>query len=104
VSLFLCINDEENADKFKNWNTYFPNVINKDVAVESGYFFAVTEVKLLEVSAVLWGSNELTPVLSTTPIVETDEETQKQAAKALEIDIEVEPTLVVTPKRKVFIN
>lgn len=86
VKLFLCVNDPENADKFKNWNTYFNTVINKDDVLKQGYFFAVTEVKLLEVSAVLWGSNELTPTIATTPIIENDEpsnDTQKSIIEPL---------------------
>lgn len=89
VKLVLCINDPENTEKFKNWNSYFTSVINKDDVLAQGYFFAVTEVKLLEVSAVLWGSNELTPTIATTPIVELDEpsdDTQKNKKEPSEDD------------------
>lgn len=62
VKLFLCIDskEEEYAMEKDNWNKYYKYVINKDKVNDKGFFWAVTEIKLLEYSAVLWGSNELT--------------------------------------------
>ncbi len=59
----LCINDEAFADRYENWKLFFPKVINKDRALENGYFWIVKEIQLIEVSAVLFGSNEITPTL-----------------------------------------
>jgi len=64
VKLFFCVNYPEYKEDYANWNTYFPSVINKDKALENGYFWAVTEAKLKEISCVLMGSNELTPTLN----------------------------------------
>jgi len=65
VKIFMCINDPNDSEHFANWNKYFQFVINKEV-VTVGYFWAVTEIKLYEVSAVLWGANEITPTLEET--------------------------------------
>lgn len=65
VKLYLCINSNESqytAEK-ENWNKYYPMVINKEVADEKGFFWAVTEAKVIEGSAVIKGSNEFTPVM-----------------------------------------
>lgn len=64
VNLFFCVNDSDYKEEFANWNTYKSYVINIDKAEEQGYFWAVTEAKLREVSCVLQGSNELTPTLN----------------------------------------
>jgi uncharacterized protein YihD (DUF1040 family) len=78
VKLFICINDPNDSEHFANWNKYFQFVINKEV-ITSGYFWAVTEIKLYEVSAVLWGANEITPTLEETEKeIEPTEVTQKQ--------------------------
>lgn len=46
------------------WEKYYPMVLNKEEADKKGYFWAVTEAKNIEGSAVVKGSNFLTPVLS----------------------------------------
>lgn len=65
VKIYMCIDSDEPEDtQYKdNWNKYYPGVINKEKVDSRGYFWAVTEAKILEVSAVLFGSNELTPTL-----------------------------------------
>jgi hypothetical protein len=66
VKLFFCYNSdlpEYSSDK-QNFDKYYPMVLNKDEADKSGYFWAVTEAKNVEASAVVKGSNFLTPVLS----------------------------------------
>jgi len=65
VKLDLAINDEDSEKELEFWDKYYPQVINKDVADERGFFWVVQEIKLLENSAVLFGSNELTPTLET---------------------------------------
>jgi hypothetical protein len=64
VKLELAINDSNYPAEFAVWNKYFMHVINKDVATKAGYFWVVPEIKLMEVSAVLWGANELTPTVT----------------------------------------
>jgi hypothetical protein len=60
VSLELCINDDQEKEHYAAWLKYIDRVGNKDKAIEQGYFFAITEAKLIEISAVVKGSNELT--------------------------------------------
>ena len=55
-------NEEEYKYEKENWDEYYKFVINKDKVDGRGYFWAVTEIKLLEYSAVLYGANELTTV------------------------------------------
>lgn len=79
VNLFLCINSEERyyQEEKDNWDKYYPVVVNKDVANELGYFWAVTEAKLIEGSAVPIGSNYATPTLSVK--TEPSSDTQKDS-------------------------
>lgn len=73
VNLFLCINSTEEYYKEEktNWDKYIESVVNKDEAEKSGYFWAVTEGKLIEGSAVLLGSNWATPTQSIEPSSDT---------------------------------
>ena len=66
VKYFLCAkNDNPNySSENANWEKYYPMVVNKDVADKYGWFFAVTEAQLIEISAVVKGSNSITPTLS----------------------------------------
>lgn len=63
VKMDLAINDPNYPVEFDIWNKYFAQIINKDIATQCGYFWVIYEIKLLEVSAVLWGANELTPCI-----------------------------------------
>ena len=65
VKLFLAINNESNGyeDEFATWNKYFDQIANKSDAESAGFFWAVTEAKAIEGSAVLRGSNFVTPTL-----------------------------------------
>ena len=80
IRLFLCINSED--DDFvvekEHWDKYYKFVINKNKVDDKGFFWAVTEIKLLEYSAVLFGSNELTTVQDTSEKIEPPESTPKQ--------------------------
>ncbi len=82
VKLELCVNN--NADWAKeekeNWDKYYPSVVNKDDVDERGYFWAVLEQKIIEVSAVPRGSNPATPTTSVEPV--TDTSTKEDSAKA----------------------
>ena len=68
VKLFLCVdtNEPSYASEKANWDKYYPQVMNKEVADQKGYFWAVTEAKVIEGSAVVKGSNTITPVVSIT--------------------------------------
>lgn len=62
----LCINSEEPyyADEKKAWDKYIEYVANRDDVEEAGYFWAVTEAEVVEGSAVLFGSNWVTPTIN----------------------------------------
>jgi hypothetical protein len=88
VKMYFCLDPEYNSDPsyavyHDNWEKYYSDVVNKEVADERGYFYAVTEAKLIEGSAVVRGSNYATPVLSMENKTEPDSSTQKtEAGKA----------------------
>ena len=66
VKIFLCVNNEEPmySSEKANWDKYYPQVANKEIADAKGYFWAVTEAQVVEGSAVVKGSNYATPTLS----------------------------------------
>lgn len=64
VNIELAIKDESYKDEFAVWNKYLGNVVNKEYAESIGYFWAVTEAKVFEGSAVPRGSNPVTPTLN----------------------------------------
>ena len=94
VRLELAVNDEAYPEEFAIWEKAFPQVINKDKVLDRGYFWWVTEVKVFEISAVLMGSNELTPTLSTeskdspTPSIDTLEDKSEAADSTSDEDHE----------------
>ena len=63
VKIELCVNDPEYKQEFANWQACIDLVGNREKAEEKGYFWAVKEAKLIEISCVLEGSNELTRTL-----------------------------------------
>lgn len=79
VDIFMCVNSKERwaQEEKDNWDKYYPEIVNKDVADANGYFFAVTTAKLVEGSAVVKGSNYVTPTISVKEI-EPSDDTQKQ--------------------------
>lgn len=66
VSIGLCINDKDDLPHYDLWKKYYDKVINKEVIDERGYFWIVPEIKIMENSCVLFGSNILTPTLEVT--------------------------------------
>ena len=64
INVSLAVNDEENyPNEYKVWAEVIGKIANRAEAEKRGYFFAVREAALLETSAVLEGSNVLTPTL-----------------------------------------
>lgn len=63
VRLKMAINDENYKEEFAVWNEYLDQIANSQEAEKTGYFFAVTEAKVIEGSAVPIGSNIMTPTL-----------------------------------------
>jgi hypothetical protein len=64
VGLVMCINDEDYGAEYEAWEKYYPEIVNKDVADEKGFFWAIKEAKVIEGSAVPLGSNVVTPTIS----------------------------------------
>lgn len=67
VSMSLCINDAdpEFKQEYANFYKYLAVIANKEDAMEKEYFWAILEAKVCqEGSAVLFGSNSVTPILS----------------------------------------
>lgn len=66
VKLDLAMNSESKWDVVEKeiWDKYIDKVVNRDQAEEQGYFWAVTEAKIIEGSAVLLGSNRVTPTIN----------------------------------------
>jgi hypothetical protein len=71
IKEYFCINSDAYPDQLDNWNKYIKYVANLEEAEAKNYFWAVTEAKIIEGSAVVIGSNWATPTLDFT---ETKEE------------------------------
>lgn len=80
VKIDLAINSESEWDKDEKelWDKYYPIVANKEVADERGYFWVVSEAKVIEGSAVVMGSNSATPTLLVENKSEADNITSEQ--------------------------
>lgn len=64
VKLDLAVRDERYEKEFAIWEKYYDMIVNKDDVDAAGYFWAVTEAKVFEGSAVVKGSNFATPTQS----------------------------------------
>lgn len=71
VKLELAVNDKDYEKEYDFFKKYYDLAINPEIADQYGYFWVVSEYKLIENSVVLFGSNELTGTLE----VEGDEKT-----------------------------
>lgn len=80
VKMFFCVNREEAiySSEKANWDKYYPQVANKEVADQKGYFWAITEAKIVEGSAVVKGSNHATPTLSIEAVTNTSSENKTE--------------------------
>lgn len=66
VQIVLAMNSESKFDVEEKavWDKYIDQIVNRAEVEEDGYFWAVTEAKLIEGSAVPLGSNCVTPTIS----------------------------------------
>lgn len=64
VQIELAVNDPTQEAEFKVWTAWIDKIINKEKAEKHGFFWVIKEIKLIENSAVLLGSNEATPTLN----------------------------------------
>lgn len=73
VQVEMAINSESKNDEKEKatWDKYINQVANKEEVEEDGYFFAVTEAKVIEGSAVVLGSNRATPTISAGKTLDT---------------------------------
>lgn len=86
VKIEFCMNSDSKWDveEKENWDKYYPKVANKSLVDSYGYFWAVSEAKVIEGSAVPLGSNPATPTLniseakSTQPPAEKSQENEPQ--------------------------
>ena len=88
VKIELAADDPDNPEAQKLYNQVLPLLGNMDEAAEKGYFFVVKEARLKEGSAVLMGSNTLTPTMKdgaaeSTPESEPLQDTQKDQLQEL---------------------
>lgn len=89
VKLDLAINSDyrDDAEEKAVWDKYFLQIVNQDKALDQGYFWAVTEAKIIEGSAVPVGSNYVTPTYSMNvkePSLDTHE--NKEPVKTTPVD------------------
>ncbi len=66
-----------NPQYFAVYQKHIDQVINKEFVENRGYFWFVSEIKLYENSAVLFGANELTPTLEIQKALEPSKDTQR---------------------------
>ena len=84
IKVELAVNNEEYEDEYKNWSQYYGSIANKERADEVGYFWIVKEAALIEISAVLMGSNPITGTLQPEKsIVESKEEVADALHKSI---------------------
>lgn len=83
VSLALAINDKDYKEENAVWNKYIDKIINRKEVEENGYYWAVTEAKAVEGSAVPLGSNAVTPTLA---VEEKHEQENTGAGKSTPTD------------------
>lgn len=55
--------NSSDQNEVKNWNEFYPQAINPEVADAMGFFWVVKEIELFEISVVSYGANKLTPYL-----------------------------------------
>jgi hypothetical protein len=63
IKIVMCINDKDYGAEFEAFEKYIEMAVNPEIAESRGYFWAVTEAKASEGSAVVKGSNYVTPTL-----------------------------------------
>ena len=65
VKIELAINDKDYPTEKAFYDKYITEIINRKEAEDSQYFWVVTEAKIIEGSAVPFGSNPITPTTRT---------------------------------------
>lgn len=83
VKIAMAINDDDYPTEKGVWDKYYPEITNNKEADSTGYFWAVTEAKVIEGSAVPMGSNPITPTISikNEPLKDTQKEVAEQSLR-----------------------
>lgn len=68
IRIDLAADDQDYDEEYKHYKEVIDLLGNKDKAEAAGYFFIVREAALMETSAVLMGSNELTPTMGNSKV------------------------------------
>ena len=78
VKVLLAVNNDskEYKEEFATWNKHIEDIVNRKAVEDQGFFWAVKEAKVIEGSAVVKGSNPLTPTTSVEAKTEPSEDTQ----------------------------
>jgi len=99
VKLVTCINDDDYPVQKENWDKYITQVVNRADAEESGIFWAVLEAKCIEGSAVLFGSNDITPTYNvedaSTGKEQPGNSTTHQPPKAFNVSEAIKTTQII---------
>ncbi|WP_347216682.1 hypothetical protein [Chryseobacterium sp.] len=84
IQIDLAINSEAewNKEEKEVWDKHYPKIANKEDVDQCGYFWAVIEQQIREGSAVVFGSNFVTPTLSVEPVSDTSTKQEPDPAIA----------------------
>jgi hypothetical protein len=77
VKVDLAMDAKEDPNAYALYQKYLPLIGNADEVMKQGYFFAVSEAKLKETSAVLMGSNPITGVFDNNKSAHNVDQVQK---------------------------
>lgn len=86
VQMALAVNDPEYKEEYAEWLKYIDRIGNRAKAEERGYFWPIKEAKLIEISCVVEGSNELT---QTAPVKSTQQEPQHSTQEEPPFDLDL---------------
>lgn len=90
VKLQLAVDNKRYPEEQKAWKDYYDMIANKSEVDAAGYFWAVTEAKNIEGSAVVKGSNFVTPTTSVTEVKdEPEKSTRAESLQALDFSFKV---------------
>lgn len=81
VKIELAINDPDYEKEYDFFMKYYDQIINKDIVDQYGYYWVVSEYKLIENSVVLFGANQLTPTLEVSEGSKGEPEQSTQKSK-----------------------
>lgn len=81
VKLGLGLNDPDEKEEYALYQKYIDTIGNKEIVEQRGFMFLIYEAKLIEISAVLQGSNELTFTVQPKKDNEPSNDTQKESGE-----------------------